>query len=77
MFERVEEMLKNQPDWLEVSFPAGTLDAVNERLSSIGATAEQVVRNYVMRLLEVEPHDIPKICACGSCENIKENTHEG
>lgn len=51
MFERWNEMLKNQPDWLEVAMPPGTYEAMKASLVRLGITPEQAVAVFAERLI--------------------------
>ena len=52
MFEHMNEMLKGQPDWLEVPINAELLEKANERLRELGTTMEDAVRLLVMRTID-------------------------
>lgn len=51
MFERMNEVLKNQPDWLEVALPPGTYDALKKSLARLGTTPEQAVTVFAQRVI--------------------------
>lgn len=51
MFERWNEMLKNQPDWLEVPLPPGTYDSMKVSLAGLGVTPEQAVAVFAERVI--------------------------
>ena len=52
MFEHMIDMMKAQPDWLEVPIDADLLEKANERLRELGTTMEDVVRLLVIRTIE-------------------------
>lgn len=52
MFEHMKEMMKGQPDWLEVPIDADLLEKANERLRELGTTMEDAVRLLVLRTIE-------------------------
>lgn len=51
MFERMNEILSNQPDWLEVALPPGTYDAMKESLARLGTTPEQAVKVFAKSVI--------------------------
>ena len=52
MFEQWNEILKGQPDWLEVPVDADLLEKANERLRTLDTTMEDAVRLLLIRTVE-------------------------
>ena len=48
MFERMQELLKDQPDWLEVPMPTGMYEDLKQALVQFGASPEQAVNLCVV-----------------------------
>ena len=60
MFERMQELLKDQPDWLEVPMPTGMYEDLKQALVQFGASPEQAVNLFAQRIIAVAAKDRPK-----------------
>lgn len=57
MFEKWNEMLEHQPDWLEVPLPSGFEQQFEKRLLCLGVTKEQAIHAFVQRVLATIKED--------------------
>lgn len=51
MFDPWNEVLKHQPDWLDVPLPNGSLEQFQERIRDFGLSPEQAVQAFVRRVI--------------------------
>lgn len=60
MFERMQKLIKDQPDWLEVPMPTGMYEELKQALVQFGASPEQAVNLFAKRIIAVAAKDRPK-----------------
>ena len=60
MFERMQELLNDKPDWLEVPMPTGMYEELKQALVQFGASPEQAVNLFAQRIIAVAAKDRPK-----------------
>ena len=70
MFDRLDELLRNQPDWLEVPIPQGSLQVFESSLAKLGTTKEQILLAFIDRIIAAANMDLHRLTVCEIANSI-------